>query len=592
MRTNANQIRPISAVAAAVALLLLAGCATPPGPSISERVQDDARARVDISRAASAPVVLDSQGRARDFAKIPGSSAHSEQAAAEQTSGTVARRAVRPWYGSRTVGIQSDEVLPPVFAQKTTLNFDDVASGGRVSINVVAERLSRLTGVPVRVKADVFAGAGFIQPQPQLPATPTPFGASGGAPFAPVAPIPAPRTPTTDVNSIEMRWSGSLTGFLDHVTGRLGLSWAFRDGGVLIERYVTESFEIAALAGTQDFKFSLSGQSTGSSGQGGASGQSSSGLDVTEAGKIEALASLTRTINEMIGSTSGSRAVLNEGTARIVVTTTKDVMGRVREVIAKENASLLRTVVLQFDVYALSTTENAESGINWNILFTSLSQRWGATLASPASLAGATAGALSATILANTSSDTNTRFGGSQAVLAALAERGVAVQHRPVSMIATNRQWARKTNLRQTGYLQETTPAPASSAGAGGLPGLRTGTVTTGDTLVVQPAILDNGTIILKFGIGLTDLLGLFDVSTGSGTTQQRVQTPEVSGTTDQSTVPLRPGELLVLTGMSRIRNSGDVRSLNESLPTALGGSRSTSRIREDFIIVVRPTLL
>ena len=44
-----------------------------------------------------------------------------------------------------------------------------------------------------------------------------------------------------------MRWSGSLEGYLDLVTDQLSLSWEYRDGVVVIERFRTEFFEIAAL---------------------------------------------------------------------------------------------------------------------------------------------------------------------------------------------------------------------------------------------------------------------------------------------------------------------------------------------------------
>lgn len=587
---------------AVAAILSLAACSST--SSVTIKAQDEVAKRAVVTQAASTPIVIGQDGKGRDLAQIKGSSVNTEAAAQAQQDGgiaSVARTATRPFYGVRTIAIADDEVLPPVFAKPLSLNFEDAATRGRVSISVVAERLSRLTGVPVRVKQDVFAGAQSIPSaavQPQLSGSPmpAPMPMAGGilppGAFPQAQQQPALPLPVTDVNSIEMRWDGSMARFLDHITGRLGLSWAYRDGGVLIERFVTETFEIAALAGQQDFKFSMQSGSAGSTGGGSASGSNTSGLDVNESGKLEALQSMVRTVNDMISTTPGSRAFISDGTARIVVTTTKDQMGRVREILAKENESLMRAVVLEFDIYAVSSDESSEAGINWNVLFTSLSQRWGGAITSPASLTASTGGGVTFNILQNTTSSMNSRFGGSTAVLAALAERGLSVQHRPVSMLAMNRQWARKTNLRQTGYLQETTAAPASSTGGGGSPGLKTGSITTGDTFVAQPAILDNGTILLKFGIGLTDLIGLFDVTTGQGASSQKVQTPEVSGTTDQSTVPLRQGEILVLTGMSRIRSNTDRRTLTESAPVGVGGSTKSSRTREDFIIFVRPTLL
>jgi type IVB pilus formation R64 PilN family outer membrane protein len=597
---SANRSSIQLAALAVAGVVGITGCAN---KAIDQRARTETDARGKIIAEATTPLVK----TAEDVRQLQGSAADLQQRAAAQQKPQVVRHATKPWFGARSIQIQSDEVLPPAFLQNADLKFEDLGTRGRVSISVVAERLSRLTGIPVRVKGDVFSGAGAVQsaaapameqPMAQKP-SPMPVGVPGGQgvapqPFQPygVAPASAAPVPVTDVNAVEMRWNGTYAGFLDYVTARLGVSWSYRDGVVMIERYVTETLELAAVDGIQNYKFTLSGSSSGTSGQGGAGASSASGLDVNESGKLEVLKSLTSTIKEMLASTIGSSVVLSEGTGRLVVTTTKDSMSRVRDVVQRENAALLRTVALQIDIYAVSHDDTAESGVNWNLVFNSLSQKYGASFASPTSLTGATAGAITATILQNSNSNANKMWGGTSAVLSAMAEYNYATQHRPLTMMAMNRQWARKTNLIQTGYLQETTPAPASSAGAGGLPGLKTGTVTTGDTFVAMPAILDNGTVILKFGVGLTDLLGLFDVTTGSGTTFQKVQTPNVSGTNDQISVPIKPGQAVVLTGMSRLIANGDQRTLSENTPAGIGGSKKNTHKREEFMVIVRPVLM
>ena len=121
---------------------------------------------------------------------------------------------------------------------------------------------------------------------------------------------------------------------------------------------------------------------------------------------------------------------------------------------------------------------------------------------------------------------------------------------------------------------------------------MKTGTVVTGDKFLVQPAILDNGAIMLKFGVSLTDLLGLFNVTAGAGASLQTVQTPETSGTDDQGTVRLMPGEQMVITGLSRRVATSDRNGLSENVPVVLGGSKKRAYKREDFMIVVRATQL
>jgi type IVB pilus formation R64 PilN family outer membrane protein len=523
-----------------------------------------------------------------------GSAQYAETLAEKQRTMPVAGFASKQWVASRSVAVQSDEMLPQIFYQSFKLNFDQDAGAdaGRVPIHLIADRLSRITGIPVRIKSDVVTSS--MSNSVAL--------SSSGSPGAIGGPLPAGgigglsnRTSTSsqDPNSmraLEMRWDGTLSGFLDNLSARLGIGWAYRDGAVVLERYQTETFEIAALQAAQNFSFNMNGTSSGNSGSSNNASTSSSGLNVDESGKMESLQSLGKTIGSMVANVPGSSVTLAEGTGSLVVTTTKDAMGRVRDVIKRENASMMRAVQLQFDIYSVTVDNSTSAGVNWTGLFEKLSDNIGGTMMSPAgSVSGG--GSIQFNVLSGGNTDAFFKT-GSQAIVAALAKFGNSVQHRPVSLITLNRQWARKTNLRQTGYLQETTPSAGGGTNGGGMPGLKTGTVTTGDTFAVQPAILDGGAILLKFGVGLTDLLGLFDVTSGSGVNSQRVQTPEVSGTNDQATVPLQKGEALILTGMSRTRASTNRTSMGENIPVFAGGKRGGSEYREEFIIIVRPVVL
>ncbi|MDP9902408.1 hypothetical protein [Variovorax ginsengisoli] len=555
----------------------------------------------------------------------PGAPYQIDLQAANAAKQAVARHASRPWIGAKMTAVQSDEMLPPIFTESFKLNFDDRQTNGRVPIAVIAERLTRLTNVPVRIKQDVYGSNSTNGQSSQIASTPAFTGApipgvivppqvlqTGGPTTAfntkaalSDLKLPIPdggtddsssqkpqfRQAITDVSSLEMRWDGSLSSFLDHVTGRLNLSWSYRDGVVVIERFISESFELSAFVGTQDYKMSLNGSNSGQGGGSGNTGSASSALDVTESGKISALESLRKSIETMV-SASGGSVVLSEGSGRFTVTATKDVMGRVREVLRHEEAAMTRQAHIQIDVYSVTTNDSDERGIDWNVVYQSLSKSWGAVISSPAALTGSLGGSVGYSILkaddANASSrGTQARFGSSSAMLNLLNEISNTAQYRPISMIAMNRQWARKTHLKTDGYLSETTPATASSVGSGA-PGLKTSSIVTGDKFLVQPAILDNGVILLKFGVSLTELLSLFDVTTGSGATLQKVQTPVTSGTDDQTTVRLMPGEAMVVTGLSRRLASGDTRKLTENLPLFAGGSQRAGYKREDFLIVVR----
>jgi hypothetical protein len=125
-----------------------------------------------------------------------------------------------------------------------------------------------------------------------------------------------------------------------------------------------------------------------------------------------------------------------------------------------------------------------------------------------------------------------------------------------------------------------------------GAPGLKTDKVTTGDQYVAIPQILDDNTVLLKFGLSLSDLLGIFDVSVGSGAQAQKIQAPKVNAVNAQFPVAIRPGEVVAVTGLTRVVSNSDSRRLAEGASMALGGSTKMALKREHFIIFIRPTLL
>ena len=586
---------------AMASLALLAACAE---PGVTDHVLADHAQGLAGTASMHAKRTLAEQGGA-----APGSQQDADRRATEQLAKPVLRRARSPWVGSVSVPMGSGERLPSIFTEPLKFNFDDAASGGKVGLRTMADRLTAVTGVPVRLKPDVFGAADTTpRPQPaaamplapQLPTLPG-RGAAGpeGVP-GPALAAPAPRE--TSVNAVAMRWSGSLEGYLDLVTDQLGLSWEYRDGVVVIERLRTEFFEIAALESETDYHLGLSGadqananSSGNGSGGGGTSSSASSSNEVNEHGKSNVVGSILAAIGQIIKEVPGSSVVRSDGSGRIAVTTTKETLSKVRDFVRVENESLLRQAQVQFDVYSVTRNESDERGIEWSAVLSALGGAYTGTFASPATLASTSAANIGLSILTPTQSgvatSATTHLGGSSALLKLLAEYGTSTQHREVSLLALNRTWDRKSSLGGRAYVSATVPGAASTLGVGA-PGLVTSTVTTGDRYLAQPFILDNNTVLLKFGVGLSSLVNLVNFTSGTGTAQQTVQTPETTAINDQATVALKAGQVLVITGLSRLVSSDDRRTLTDDAPIGLGGSKTQSRLREEFVIFVRPTIL
>lgn len=588
---------------ALVSALLLSGCVS---PAVTQQVRGHVDSSLDATRALNRSLRVEES--------TPGHQAATNAAAVRQLNPIVARRASRPWIGSEMIEISSEDSLPAVFDEAFTISFDDKSTAGKVTLAVWAERMTRITGVPFRIKQDVYepaASAGAATPAapgqpPRQGATavagvslPAPLAGSGGA-IANVQQIQEVLRPGPSLmlDAVEMNWkNGTPRGITEFVTARLGLSYAFRDGVLIIERYVTETFEIAALEGSKDFAMNLQGgSSTGSSGTSGATGNSTSNFRVDETGTLDTFNSFMGSLQQMVRAVPGSSIAINQGTGRFAVTTTKEAMQRIRQVVKSENESLRRQVRIQMDIYSVTSKDGDEKGVNWGAVLNSLTAKWGATIDSPTSLVSDTAGQAGLTILSsgnggNASSGTVARWGGSQATVQALNEYGTNIQHLPLELLAMNRQWARKTKINDKTYVSETLPSTSTAAGSGSV-GMKTSNVTTGDRFMVQPAILDDDSVILRFGISMTNLIAMTETTSGAGASIARVQNPEKGGGEEQSTILLKAGQVMVLTGMARSKAKDNRRRLAEGWSLLTGGSDAQSMEREEFLVVMRPVLM
>lgn len=540
----------------ALVCVALAGCASAP---LTDKLAAS-RAAAD-----SAAATLQSTALAELSGKeVAGGGADAQRRASAQAERSVVRQSSSPYVAVASTPLTSPaataDPLPTIFGEQIRLAFDD-----RPGLRTMAERLSGVTGIAVRIKPDALA-----------PAAAGPGGAA--------APLQVP-----------MRWTGSLAGYLDHVTDSAGLSWEYRDSTVVIERLVTRFFSLAAFEGETTYSLGMSGNDTGSGGNSSAGGSTSSTAtsEVREAGKTNAMVAVMAAIKALVKDVPGSEVIRVEGSGRIAVTSTKEALAQVDAFVRAENAAMNRQAQVQFDIYTIRRSEADSRGIDWQATLQVISKAWGLKVASPTTLAGANVGSLTFNVLDSDASSANAarRFGGSAAILSMLTEGGALTEHRPVSMVGRNRQWMRKASINSRAYVSETVPSTGGISG-GGAPGLKTSTVTTGDRFAVQANIQDNGTITLKFGIGLSSLVNLASFSSGAGSTLQTVQTPETSAILDQSEVTLQPGQVLAITGLSRVVSSESTRSLSDGLPLAAGGSRKLERIREDFVVLVRPSLL
>lgn len=459
------------------------------------------------------------------------------------------------YIGGRSSALSDDDNLPAVFSDTV-----DYSLPGAVSLQTIASEITRISGIPVRLKADI-------------------------------SNAPIQQQNTNVVNTMEIRgYRGPLTGLLNLVASRFNINWENQKDGVVFYRLVTKSFTVASVGTTRDFSAGLGKSSSGGAGAQG--GFTSSG-EVKVTGKSDLLQSLTKMIETI--KTPEGRFSINMDSGILTVTDTRDVVEMVDKIMGQTNAIMSRQVAVQIKMYKLQRTTDRQIGFDWNVVFHKISQlnpQWRALQLSPTPLTSEAAGTLGVSIVTPVGpGDTaSQKLSGSDLLLRALQGFGNINLVTSTSTITLNRRASPSAVTSEQGYLARVTPGTAGLGGIGGSPGLEPATVTTGFLTNVTPSIQDNNEILLDLTLDSSILRELTREASGIGANQQSIQTPAVDRVGTISSVALKSGASLVLTGYERENSQYAQRGITDRIET--GGSYNGRSMKESVMIVVTPTIV
>ncbi len=188
----------------------------------------------------------------------------------------VVQRVSGAWLGGRAVVMSADATLPEIFKRN---DFQFQFKDGPGDLMLVAERLTKMTGIPVRVQPDAMmplsafmsangpGGASYgvsttateaapatVQPTPGVALPPLPGPAAGGR----LRPACRRYSPGRWMDTkYSMNYVGTLQGYLELICAHGGLSWDYRDGVITIRRFVTRVLTLKAIPGSSGFDASL-----------------------------------------------------------------------------------------------------------------------------------------------------------------------------------------------------------------------------------------------------------------------------------------------------------------------------------------------
>ncbi|MFM0513890.1 type II secretory pathway protein [Paraburkholderia sp. RL17-373-BIF-A] len=433
--------------------------------------------------------------------------------------------------GDRLVPVAYEATLPAVFRDK------NVTLPANLPITKIATLVSDASGYPVHLSPDVFIPReALVDP------------VTGGKAGMQV------QSASTNMEPVYRQPGNARIGqYLHSVTEDLGLAWNFDGATINISRFVTRTFQIAAIPGAVNIKSSMSkgtDTSTGnqSNGAGATSANTGSFGAVTSTGRegtFDQIALITKELESL--KTPMGKVNVNPHSRLVMVRDTKEAVDRMNDVLTRENAISTRQVSVRVRTLQIALNNGSQAGASADIIFNRISNglsQYAISVVSPTSLATA-AGSVGLSIL-----KPNAPLTGTNAVINALNTYGKTVSDNTQTKMTLNGLPMSIGSFETKGYLAATTPATGSISSSAGAPGLTPGSVTVGDFVNILPSVNDHNQIILSYWSDNSKLNGPFTtIGTGSGASAQQIQLPDIVGSKDDQTIALSDGQTVVMYG-------------------------------------------
>lgn len=283
---------------------------------------------------------------------------------------------------------------------------------------------------------------------------------------------------------------------------------------------------------------------------------------------------MAKVITSMLTPNVGRMA---PGMGGYVVTDRPEVLDNIAEIIGTHNEFSTLQVLLNFKVVSVTLNNDSEFGVNWKLVWESISNQFGVELASGYS---SNSEAISGTVNILQGSP----FAGSQLIMRALEKQGnVSVLTQP-SVTTLNMEPVPVQIGNQRGFIERSETTLTNDVGS--TTSLSPGTVTTGFNMNVLPYILpDKRTILMQFALNLSSLNDIRRYESGNSA----IEMPDVDGRIFSQKVRIRSGETLVLSGFEQSTDSASRSGVGNSKFWLFGGGATGRKAREVLVVMITP---
>lgn len=387
-----------------------------------------------------------------------------------------------------------------------------------------------------------------------------------------------------------LRWVGKpLSRLLDVVTSELGLSWSFRSGSIVIQYLDTRTFRVA-LSSELDFESNVTSGASLSTGSSSVGNGGSANTSTNESAQKTLLSIKSRfredvqkSVQAMLTPGVGQQA-LSPSIGTLTVTDTPIVLDRIEQYIRDINARMSRQAMLYVTVASVTLTDQHNLGINWNLVWKSVSGNYGASLVNAMTpIEGMSSAGFG---ILDKATGSAAQFAGTKAILNALSkqgsvsimrQRGVTTQHlQPTPIHLTNeRQYVcgrSQTNTAQVGATEATQMC----------------SVVTGFAMDILPDIHGQD-LTLQFALNMSPPATITEVP---GNTDKPVFSASVDRQVFLQRVGMRSGQTLVISDFQEANQASSKEGVGAASTWAATGGGSVEKTRRVLVIIISPKIM
>lgn len=435
---------------------------------------------------------------------------------------------------SKTVNIVNEPYLGAQ-AKPFQVQQETPALNSRVTLRrngTLAEIISSLNAVSPDLSVHL-ADADIADSEPVLAAP------SGADPLS-LPPLPS----TGGGKRLNVSYEGTLRGLLDHIGGQSGYGWDYDAEGnrITFSNMQVRTFTILSAPGTVTYDNQLTNRSRentngslgGGIGQTVTSGDASSQTAQTNTTKLkfDVWEECEKGIKALL-SKQGT-VVVNQAAGTVTVRDTSSRLRQISIYMQEINERLERQVALTVHVWSLELTDDAEGGLNLQVLFEN------ADIAVAAGNLMELGSASSAAV-----SIVDGKLKGSSAAVKALRQWGKVTQLTSAGGVLMSNQPLPSLAIKRHAYLASLS---LNTNDYGQTSSVTPGEVTTGFAMTVIPHILDKRRVILQYNINLSSLDEMVELKTDDVV----VQLPQVSTRSFAQRTTMKMGQTLVLAGFEQ----------------------------------------